>query len=60
MKKEKNINARDKIKWNKVGEFLSVKGKKFYPPYQCFCCEKIIPKEQFCWSTLCAYSDIGR
>ena len=50
----------DKIKWNKVGEFLVVNGKKFYSPYQCFCCGKIISKEQFCWSALCGYCDIGR
>ncbi len=43
-----------------MGEFISVKGKKFYPPYQCFCCGKVISKEQFCWSALCGYCDIGR
>ena len=50
----------DKIKWDKVGEFIVFNRKKFYPPYQCFCCGKVISKEQFCWSSLCDYCDCGR
>ena len=41
-------------------EFLIFRGKKFYYPYKCLCCGKIISKEQFCFGTLCGYCDLGR
>ncbi len=54
-----NIGKVDKIKWNKVGKFVVFKGKKFYFPYQCLCCGKIISEEQFCFGRCCAYCDVG-
>lgn len=40
--------------------FLVFKGKKFYYPYKCLCCGKIVSKEQFCWGTTCPYCDLGK
>lgn len=34
--------------------------RKFYEPFKCFCCGKIISKQQFRFSTLCPYCDLGR
>ena len=34
--------------------------RKFYEPFKCSCCGKEISKEQFCFSTLCPYCDLGR
>lgn len=34
--------------------------RKFYEPFKCFCCGEIISKQQFCFSTLCPYCDLGR
>lgn len=34
--------------------------RKFYEPFKCFCCGKIISRRQFCFSALCGYCDLGR
>ncbi|MEK6884589.1 MAG: hypothetical protein AABY22_33460 [Nanoarchaeota archaeon] len=32
----------------------------FYEPFRCFCCGKEISKEQFEFSALCGYCDVGK
>ncbi len=34
--------------------------RRFYKPYFCFCCDKEISKEQFMFSCLCGYCDLGK
>ncbi len=34
--------------------------RKFYEPFKCFCCGKEISKQQFSFSTLCPYCDLGK
>ena len=34
--------------------------RKFYEPFKCFCCYKEISKQQFKFSCLCGYCDLGR
>ena len=34
--------------------------RKFYEPFNCFCCRELISKQQFIFSTLCPYCDLGR
>ena len=36
------------------------KWRKFYTPFKCFCCGKIISSQQFCFSALCPYCDVGK
>jgi len=39
---------------------LGKKWYKFYEPFECICCRKEISKQQFCFSMLCGYCDLGK
>ena len=44
-------------------ESISVKfdvWRKFYAPFKCSCCGKEISKQQFRFSCLCGYCDLGK
>ncbi|KKK77662.1 hypothetical protein LCGC14_2851330 [marine sediment metagenome] len=52
-----------KIQMSKKRDYVIMKfdtWRKFYEPFKCFCCGKIISKKQFCFSTLCGYCDVGK
>ncbi len=47
-----------------ANEVVSIKiNNKWYDfkaPFECICCRKIISREQFMFSMLCAYCDLGQ
>lgn len=40
--------------------YVDFNGKRFYPPFKCLCCGKVITIEQFCYGRLCDYCDTGK
>jgi hypothetical protein len=47
------------MKYSLNSENIDYNGRRYRPPYQCFCCGAVISREQFAFSRTCPTCDIG-